>query len=196
MRRIEARHRGRRGRARARTARARSSGSPTAVGAQSVDAVADRIAALQDELRETKRRLKAGGTARACPKPAELAAQAGEVAPGVRLVAAAVPLRVDGCAQGAPPRTSAACLGSGVIALGLDADEPQLFVTVSDDLVARGISAGDLVDGRDAGRSTAVAAAARRWPRAGARDATAWPTRSAPSLRTLAPRQPRTLMAD
>ncbi len=29
--------------------------------------------------------------------------------------------------------------------LALDADEPQLFVTVSDDLVARGISAGDLV---------------------------------------------------
>ena len=36
-------------------------------------------------------------------------------------------------------------LGSGVVALGLDADEPQLFVTVSDDLVERGISAGDLV---------------------------------------------------
>jgi alanyl-tRNA synthetase len=46
-----------------------------------------------------------------------------------------------------------------VVALGLDADEPQLFVTVSDDLVARGISAGDLVtvampalDGRGGGR--------------------------------------------
>ena len=41
----------------------------------------------------------------------------------------------------------------------LDADEPQLFVTVSDDLVARGISAGDLVtaampaiEGRGGGR--------------------------------------------
>ena len=49
--------------------------------------------------------------------------------------------------------------GSGVIALALDADEPQLFVTVSEDLVARGISAGDLVrtavaaiDGRGGGR--------------------------------------------
>jgi alanyl-tRNA synthetase len=48
---------------------------------------------------------------------------------------------------------------SGVIALGLDADEPQIFVTVSDDLVGRGISAGDLVreavgaiDGRGGGR--------------------------------------------
>ena len=43
--------------------------------------------------------------------------------------------------------------------MGLDADEPQLFVTVSDDLVARGIAAGPLVqtavtsiDGRGGGR--------------------------------------------
>jgi alanyl-tRNA synthetase len=50
-------------------------------------------------------------------------------------------------------------LGSGVIALGLDDEEPQLFVTVSEDLVGRGISAGDLVrdaitkvDGRGGGR--------------------------------------------
>ncbi len=50
-------------------------------------------------------------------------------------------------------------LPSGVIALGLDAEEPQLFVTVSDDLVARGIAAGSLVqgavtaiDGRGGGR--------------------------------------------
>jgi alanyl-tRNA synthetase len=52
-----------------------------------------------------------------------------------------------------------AILGSGIIALGLDADEPQVFVTVSDDLVARGLSAGDLVreavariEGRGGGR--------------------------------------------
>jgi alanyl-tRNA synthetase len=36
-------------------------------------------------------------------------------------------------------------LGSGVIALALDADEPQLFVTVSDDLVAKGTAANALV---------------------------------------------------
>ena len=48
---------------------------------------------------------------------------------------------------------------SGVIAVGLDAEEPQLFVTVSDDLVGRGIRAGTLVqqgvakiDGRGGGR--------------------------------------------
>jgi alanyl-tRNA synthetase len=46
-----------------------------------------------------------------------------------------------------------------VIALGLEADEPQVFVTVSDDLVANGIAAGDLVkaavaeiDGKGGGR--------------------------------------------
>ena len=78
------------------------------------------------------------------PKPGELAAGAVEVAPGVRLVAAALPYdSMD--ALKATARDLSAVLGSGVVALALDADEPQLFVTVSDDLVARGISAGDLV---------------------------------------------------
>ncbi len=114
-----------------------------AVGAQSIEAVADRITALQDELRETKRRLKAGGGA-GLPKPGELAAGAVEVVPGVRLVEAALPAdSMD--ALKATARDVSGVLGSGVIALVLDADEPQLFVTVSDDLVARGISAGDLV---------------------------------------------------
>jgi alanyl-tRNA synthetase len=45
----------------------------------------------------------------------------------------------------ATARDLSAVLGSGIVALALDADEPQLFVTVSDDLIARGISAGDLV---------------------------------------------------
>jgi alanyl-tRNA synthetase len=51
-------------------------------------------------------------------------------------------------------------LGSGVIAVGLDADPPQLFVTVSDDLVATGVSAAALVaaalpaiDGKGGGRA-------------------------------------------
>jgi alanyl-tRNA synthetase len=56
-------------------------------------------------------------------------------------------------------RTVSSTVGSVVVALGLDAHEPQLFVTVTPDLVARGISAGDLVkaampaiDGRGGGR--------------------------------------------
>ena len=115
-----------------------------AVGAQSIDDAPDRVAALQDELRETKRRLKAGGGA-GLPKPGDLATGAVEVVPGVRLVAAA--LASDSMdALKATARDLSGVLGSGVIALALDADEPQLFVTVSDDLVARGISAGDLVN--------------------------------------------------
>jgi alanyl-tRNA synthetase len=113
------------------------------VGAQSADALVPRIAALQDELRETKRRLKAGA-ATAIPRPGELVAGADEVASGVRLVAAAVPYdSMD--ALKAAARDVSAVMGSGVVALALDADEPQLFVTVSDDLVSRGISAGELV---------------------------------------------------
>ena len=61
-----------------------SSGPPTPLGAQSTGSIGERVAALQDELRETKRRLKAGAGA-GLPKPGELAAAAQEVAPGVRL---------------------------------------------------------------------------------------------------------------
>ena len=91
--------------------------------------------ALQEELREAKQRLqgRAGG---GVPKPAELAARPRR-SRRARAVIAGGPVRVDGCAEG-PPATCARRSASGVIALGLDADEPQLFVTVSDDLVAAG----------------------------------------------------------
>ncbi len=125
-------------------------------GARSPEALPDRVAALQDELRETKRRLKAGGTG--VPAPEQLAAEAVEVAPGVRLVARAAPYETMEALKGAA-RSVSTVLGSAVVALGLDADEPQLFVTVSPDLVAQGISAGELVtaampaiDGRGGGR--------------------------------------------
>jgi alanyl-tRNA synthetase len=128
-----------------------------AAGATSAEALPDRIATLQDELRDTRRRLREGGGA-ALPRPAELAASAEEVAPGVRLVARAAPYDSIDTLKGAA-RDVRGVLGSGIIALGLDADEPQVFVTVSDDLVARGIAAGDLVrlavasiDGRGGGR--------------------------------------------
>jgi alanyl-tRNA synthetase len=129
-----------------------------AMGAQTVDAVPDRIASLQDELRESRRRLKLGGSGTTIPRPGELVAGAQEVAPGVRLVAVALPYASMDALKGAARDVSSA-LGSGVVALALDSDEPQLFVTVSEDLVARGISAGELVtdampaiDGRGGGR--------------------------------------------
>ena len=130
-----------------------------AAGAQTVEVVADRIRALQDELRETKRRLKAGGAAAGgLPTPADLAARADEIGPGVKLVAFAGSYDSIDTLKAAS-KDLRGILGSGVIALALDVDEPQLFVTVSDDLVARGIGAGDLVkaatpaiDGRGGGR--------------------------------------------
>jgi alanyl-tRNA synthetase len=114
------------------------------LGAQSPDAVLDRIAALEAELREAKRRLREGGGG--APKPGDLAGRAEEVAPGVRLVAAAGAWESIDALKGAA-KDVRGILGSGVVALVLDADEPQLFVTVSDDLVGRGIAAGELVRG-------------------------------------------------
>ncbi len=126
------------------------------LGANGPEGILERVDALLGELRETKRRLRAGGGG--VPRPAELAARAEEVGPGVRLVAYAGPFESMEALKGAA-KDLRGILRSGVIALALDADEPQLFVTVSDDLVARGISAGDLVraavapiEGRGGGR--------------------------------------------
>jgi alanyl-tRNA synthetase len=126
------------------------------VGATSVEGVPERVAALQEELRETRRRLRAGGSGQ--PKPADLAARAEEVAPGVRLVTHSGAFESAEQWKGFVKQIGSA-LGSGVIAVAFDAEAPQLFVTVTPDLVARGISAGELVkvamkemDGRGGGR--------------------------------------------
>ena len=128
-----------------------------AVGAQNPESVEDRIAVLQAELKATKQRLKAGAGA-GLPKPGEIADRAEEVAPGVRLVAVSLPYESMDVLKAASKEVRAA-LGSGVIAMVLDAEAPQVWVTVSDDLVERGISAGDLVraavgplDGKGGGR--------------------------------------------
>ena len=144
-----------------------------AVGAQSIDDVADRVAALQDELRETKRRLKAGGGAgdpqarRAGRERGRGRARASGWSPRPCRSASMDALK-------ATARDLSGVLGSGVVALALDADEPQLFVTVSDDLVARGISAGDLVNaampalgGRGGGRPKMAQGAGTRRERPG-----------------------------
>ena len=112
------------------------------LGAQSVDRVPERIGALQQDLREAKRRAREGGGG--VPKPAELAARAEEVAPGARAVIATLPYESMDALKAASKDVRSA-LGNGVIAMFLDADAPQVWVTVSDDLVDRGLSAGDLV---------------------------------------------------
>src|SRR5207244_1431145 len=94
-----------------------------AAGAQTAEQLADRIRALQDELRETKRRLRAGGAAAGgLPRPADLAARAVEAAPGVSLVTYAGPYDTIDVLKAASKETRG-LLPSGVIALGLDADE-------------------------------------------------------------------------
>ena len=127
-----------------------------AVGATSVDAAPDRVTALQEELRETRRRLRAGAASR--PKPADVAAGAHEVAPGVNLVIhwGAFENQEEWKAFAKGVRGA---FPSGVIAVAWDVDAPQIFVTVSPDLVERGISAGALVkvamehlEGRGGGR--------------------------------------------
>jgi alanyl-tRNA synthetase len=127
-----------------------------ALGAQTPQAIRDRIAALQADLREARRRLREGGGGGA-QTPKDLASRAEDV-DGVRLVAAAGAwASIDELKAAA--KALRALVGPGVIALALEADEPQLFVTVSDDLVTRGLAAGDLVrvaagevDGKGGGR--------------------------------------------
>ncbi len=129
-----------------------------AVGARGPEVLEERIGALQDELREAKRRLRVGAAAGGRPQPSDVAAKAEEIAPGVMFVGAALDLDSIDALKGFA-KDMRGGLPSGVIALGLDADEPQLFVTVSDDLVARGMAAGELIreavpamDGRGGGR--------------------------------------------
>jgi alanyl-tRNA synthetase len=115
------------------------------------------ISQLQQELHTTRQRLKAGGAA-GIPPPSVLVARAESIGSANAVVLAAVPAgsldEVKGLA-----RDVRAAMPSGVIALFLDADEPQVFVTVSDDLVELGVSAGDLaraampaLDGKGGGR--------------------------------------------
>jgi alanyl-tRNA synthetase len=112
-------------------------------GATAIEALPDRVAALQEELKEARRRARAGAGG-AIPKTAELLALAGEIAPGVALVTFSGPFESIEAMKGAA-RDLRGIMPSGVIALGLEADEPHIFVTVSADLVERGLAAGDLV---------------------------------------------------
>jgi alanyl-tRNA synthetase len=126
-------------------------------GAISIEAVPDRIAALQGELRETKRKLREGGGASGLPKPGDLKDRV-ESFDGVSLVTLAAPFESTDAMKGYAKDLRSA-LGANVIALALDGDEPQVFVTADEIAVAKGISAGDLVklavgpmDGKGGGR--------------------------------------------
>ena len=136
------------------------------LGARSLDAVPERVAELQARTRELERRLRDGGTS-GRPTAAEVARRA-ESLDATRFVAFSAAFESMKELQSFA-RELRAGLGSGVIALGLEADEPQLFVTVSADLVERGVSAGRLVDqaapvidGRGGGKPQMAQARGRR----------------------------------
>src|SRR5262245_1132578 len=115
----------------------------TATGATSIEALPGRIAALQDELKEAKRRLRAGGGPSGVPKPSELRERV-ESFDGVSVVTLAAPFESPDAMKGYAKDLRAA-LGANVVALALDSDEPQIFVTADETAVAKGVSAGDLV---------------------------------------------------
>ncbi|MEO8229521.1 MAG: alanine--tRNA ligase [Chloroflexota bacterium] len=127
------------------------------VGANLVEAVPKRITALQEELREAKRRLKAGA-AGSVPRPAELRERVVATEGGITLLPYAGPFESIDAMKGFA-KDLRSVVGANVIALGLDADEPQLFVTADETAVGGGVSAGELVraaaahiDGKGGGR--------------------------------------------
>jgi alanyl-tRNA synthetase len=127
------------------------------VGATSVEAVSDRIAALQDELKDTRRKLREGGGGSGAPRPGDLRDKV-ESLDGVSIVTLAAPFESPDAMKGYAKDLRSA-LGANVIALALDSDEPQIFVTADETAVAKGVSAGELVklavakiDGKGGGR--------------------------------------------
>jgi alanyl-tRNA synthetase len=126
-----------------------------AAGARNQEALVDRVREMQERNKDLERRLRSGGSGR---QPADLARSALPV-DGTKFVSYSSEFDSMKDLQSFA-RALRAELGDGVIALGLESDEPQLFVTVSDDLVTRGVSAGALVnegapvfDGRGGGRA-------------------------------------------
>jgi alanyl-tRNA synthetase len=108
-------------------------------GAQTPEQLTARIEELRERARTSRQ-----GSASLVPT-AQAAARAAELLQKGALVAYTGGFRsMDDLKAWAKEVRST--LGSGVIAAALEDDEqPQLFVTVSDDLVAEGVSAADLV---------------------------------------------------
>ncbi len=115
-----------------------------AAGANTAEALPDRIATLQAELKDTRRKLREGGGSRSvAPKPKDLRDRV-ETFDGVSIVTFAAPFESPDAMKGYA-RDLRSALGANVVALALDADEPQVFVTADETAVAKGISAGELV---------------------------------------------------
>ncbi len=129
-----------------------------AAGANTPEALPARITAFQAELKDVRRKLREGGGAGATtPRPGDLRDRV-ETFDGVSLVTLAAPFESPDAMKGYAKDLRSA-LGANVIALALDADEPQVFVTADETAVAKGVSAGELVklavgaiDGKGGGR--------------------------------------------
>jgi alanyl-tRNA synthetase len=123
-----------------------------AAGAKTLDQLPARI-------EEMKSRGKGGGAStESVAEPASALVKSAASLDGTRFLSYSAPFESMKDLQ-SYAKALRAELGTGVIALGLEADEPQLFVTVSEDLVSRGVSAGTLVghgapviDGKGGGR--------------------------------------------
>ena len=101
-----------------------------------------RVEELQTRVRDLEKRLKSSAANGGRPRPAGLAAAAREVA-GIPFVGLAAPFASMDELK-AYAKDVHGSLGSGIITLVMDDEAPQVWVTVSDDLVARGL----MLDGR------------------------------------------------
>jgi alanyl-tRNA synthetase len=127
-----------------------------AAGVRAPEALPGRIAELNERIRELERRIREGGAA-GVPRPGDAARSAIDTRAGKLVIHVGPFESMDRLKAWA--RDVRGTLGEGVIAVGLEADEPQVFVTVSPALVSAGVSAADLVreatgaiDGRGGGR--------------------------------------------
>ena len=112
-----------------------------AVGARTPEAIEERIAALQEELRETKRRLREGGGG--LPKP------------GSRPVVTIVPDPATTAAELVHPFASSSemkqyakdlrgAVGANIVFVGRTGDENEFLVTADDAVTSMGISVGQI----------------------------------------------------
>jgi alanyl-tRNA synthetase len=107
-----------------------------AVGAQTLDAVEERVTHLQAELARARKQARSG----TLEPSVNLRERIGDI--DLLLYAAPYPSVDD---MKAAARDLRAANAGALIAVGMDADEPHVFVTVPEHLVVRGIAAGDLV---------------------------------------------------
>jgi alanyl-tRNA synthetase len=115
------------------------------VGASSVERVDERVAALQDELRETKRRLRESGSD-SPPKPSEIKVETLSVQPAITASGVIWPFPSPSEMK-SYARELKTAVGSNTIYVGRTGLENELFVTADEELSRYGISVGQILGG-------------------------------------------------